>query len=103
MQQLPELAPCPRIEASRRLVKHDDLRIVYESKGQGQTLTLAARERVERHIGLVGESEPFEQRRRLTAPPEEGAEQRQRFARRELILQRGALEGRAKRGLRRAR
>ena len=62
-----QLAPGLRIEPGRRLVEQHDLGLVHEREGQREPLTLAAGQRVEWRVRLVGELEALEQRRRRCA------------------------------------
>ena len=59
-----QLAARLRIEAGRRLVEEDELGLVHEREREREPLPLAARQRVERRVGLVGQREALEQRRR---------------------------------------
>ncbi len=59
-----QLAARLRIETGGRLVEEDELGLVDEGQRQREPLPLAARQRVERRVGLVGEGEALEQRGR---------------------------------------
>jgi hypothetical protein len=56
-----QLATRLRIETGGRLVEDHDLGLVHEREGEGEALTLAARQRVERGVGLVGQREAIDQ------------------------------------------
>ena len=90
-----QLAARLRVEPGRRLVQEHELGIVDEGEGQRQPLPLSARQRVERRVGLLEEREALEERRRLRFPLIERAEERQRLARRDLVLERRRLQRRA--------
>ena len=63
-----QIAARLRIEAGRRLVEEHELGVVDERQRQREPLALAARQRVERRVGLVGQREALEQRRRRRLP-----------------------------------
>ena len=90
-----QLAPRLRIEPGGRLVEEDELGLVDERQRQRQPLPLSARQRVERRVGFLDKGEALEQRRRLGPSAVERAEERERLARRDLVLQRRRLERRA--------
>ena len=56
-----QLAARLRVEAGGRLVEEHELGLVDEREREREPLPLAARQRVERGVGLVGEREAFEQ------------------------------------------
>ena len=90
-----QLAARLRVEPCCRLVQKDELGLVDEGQSQRQPLPLSARQRVERRVGLVEKREALEERRRLGLVAVEGAEEGERLARRDLVLQGGRLQRRA--------
>ncbi len=90
-----QLAPRMRIEPGSWFVEEDELRRVDEREREGETLALAARERVECRVGLVGQGEAFEQDGGIGATLVKRSEERQRLPRRDLVLERGRLQCRA--------
>ncbi len=60
-EQLAQLDPGARVEAGRRLVEEQDLRVVDEGVGEAQPLLHAARERLDVVVALVGEVHQLEQ------------------------------------------
>jgi hypothetical protein len=63
-QQLAQLDPTARVEARRRLVEQQHLRVVHERASQAQPLLLPARERVHRPVGVLGQAGELDQLRR---------------------------------------
>ena len=82
-----QLAAGLRIPARGRLVLKHDLRSVHEGERERQPLPLSFRQRVERRIGFFDQRESLEKFLGCGALRVKGSEQRQRFTRRDLVLQ----------------
>ena len=60
-EQLTQLDPCARVEAGRRLVEQEHLRIVDQRVRQAEALLHPARQRLDVGVALVGEVDELEQ------------------------------------------
>jgi hypothetical protein len=54
--RFPRLTPSRRVEARRRLVEEDELRVAHESERQIEPSQLAAGQRAHAHVGLLGQA-----------------------------------------------
>ena len=89
---LPELEPALRVEARRRLVEEEDLRVARERAGDGQALALAAGELADARVALLLEREVGQQLLGIAAARVERAEELERLEDRELLGEPALLE-----------
>jgi hypothetical protein len=93
VQLIPEVAPRLRIDAGRRLVEQQELRLVQETRGERQALLPTAGELARELLRAIDEPEPLQRcsTRSSTCPSNTSARRSEVLADRQVFPQREAL------------